>query len=270
MPKASQIVRQIIVRGQFRLRITLAQLFEKQRKELPIRGITNNKHTPAELIDKWQEEFIKWFTDREQFWRNIWNTSIRQKQERKITPEEAFDDFLTVRAGELALDLAVVNSLAIDNVIRHHTIGSVTRLDRALRDTIGLRPDQFNAFVREAAAIDKRFPDNPARARAIKDRIYQKKINYRSQLIARTEISNGVNTAQMADITSRVETGDLPEEMEKRWSTINDDVVSDGCLENQADGWIPLDGTFTSGHERPPRFPSCRCGLQFRVAKEAA
>jgi len=48
-------------------------------------------------------------------------------------------------------------------------------------------------------------------------------------------------------------------EMEKMWMTSHDDRVSDGCEENEGDGWIPITDMHTSGHQQPPRFPGCRC-----------
>jgi len=55
--------------------------------------------------------------------------------------------------------------------------------------------------------------------------------------------------------------------MEKRWENSGDGKVSDGCLENTADGWIPIDQPHSSGHQNPPRFPGCRCWESYRQAK---
>ena len=56
--------------------------------------------------------------------------------------------------------------------------------------------------------------------------------------------------------------------MEKYWLTSHDDRVSDGCMENEDVGWIPLDDAFPSGDMRPLRFPGCRCALETRWRKE--
>lgn len=53
-------------------------------------------------------------------------------------------------------------------------------------------------------------------------------------------------------------------ETEKRWSTIADDRVSNGCQANADAGWIPFGQPFPSGHQRPLRFPGCRCDLLTR------
>ena len=56
-------------------------------------------------------------------------------------------------------------------------------------------------------------------------------------------------------------------EMEKMWTTSHDNRVSDGCAENESDGWIPIDQAHTSGDQEPPRVPGCRCYEQYRQAK---
>lgn len=47
--------------------------------------------------------------------------------------------------------------------------------------------------------------------------------------------------------------------MVKQWITSNDDRVSDGCWDNEDEGPIPINQYHRSGHQQPPRFPSCRC-----------
>ena len=57
-------------------------------------------------------------------------------------------------------------------------------------------------------------------------------------------------------------------DVEKHWSTMGDDKVSDECLLNEQDGedgWIPLEQAHTSGHMHPLRFPGCRCDELYRV-----
>ncbi len=53
-------------------------------------------------------------------------------------------------------------------------------------------------------------------------------------------------------------------EMEKSWSTVGDERVSDGCRSNGQTGWIPVDQPFPSGHQHAPRFPGCRCAILYR------
>ncbi len=263
------ITRQLVETGEWRLRLDWLGIIEEQRKVYPVRESIQIGGAPVETITQWSNDIADWFFERRDFWWRVWNRSIAA-MEVKLTTQEAYDDWLENRASEVGLQLAAVNARTIDEVFRLHATGSVQNLTRALKENIGLQPRQFTAFTWQARDIRKRFPNDPERAQRLIDRLYQKKINYRAQLIARAEMSEGVNGAQFSDIRSRIERGELPNAMEKRWSTVGDDKVSTGCLDNEGDGWIPLDDEFNSGHERPPRFPGCRCGVQFRRARLAA
>jgi len=90
----------------------------------------------------------------------------------------------------------------------------------------------------------------------------QSHIDSRAHLIAVTEAGNASLEGQM--IVAR-DLQDAGIEMEKSWSTVGDDKVTEGCLENEAAGWIALNKEFPSGHMRPLRFPGCRCDLQTRM-----
>jgi uncharacterized protein with gpF-like domain len=91
----------------------------------------------------------------------------------------------------------------------------------------------------------------PGLARDIRGQIGQM-TKYRSELIAKTETANALGEA----FTDR---GNAMGITGKRWVTIGDDKVSDGCLENEAARDIPFNQAFPSGDMTPPRFPGCRC-----------
>jgi hypothetical protein len=93
----------------------------------------------------------------------------------------------------------------------------------------------------------------------------QAHIDSRAHLIAVTETGNAYEEG------NRIIAKDLQDagiEMEKYWSTVKDDKVSEGCVENEAAGWIKIDQEFPSGHQRPLRFPGCRCECRYRRKKE--
>ena len=87
-------------------------------------------------------------------------------------------------------------------------------------------------------------------------------IRNRAELIAVTETGNAYTEAALIQ-SNALQLAGLP--MVKSWNTVGDDRVSDGCRENEAVGWIPLDNAFPSGHMRPLRFPGCRCDLLTRM-----
>jgi len=85
----------------------------------------------------------------------------------------------------------------------------------------------------------------------------------RATLIATNESAHAYEAGNMAFSQSLKDDGIV---MEKRWENSGDDRVSDGCLQNTADGWIPIDEPHSSGDQNPPRFPGCRCYEVYREA----
>lgn len=78
----------------------------------------------------------------------------------------------------------------------------------------------------------------------------------RAETIARTEIAlaqmgGHVGAAQEAGVTK------------KRWSTSQDDHVSDDCVQCEDDGEIGIDELFSTGVSAPPHHPNCRCAITF-------
>lgn len=84
----------------------------------------------------------------------------------------------------------------------------------------------------------------------------QQHIDSRAHLIAVTELGNAFEDGSLGAARRMAQMG---LEMEKKWLTVGDNRVSEGCRTNQAAGWIPIDQAFPSGHDRPLRFPGCRC-----------
>jgi len=75
---------------------------------------------------------------------------------------------------------------------------------------------------------------------------------HRSELIARTETANALSTASLDSMNDMGIEG-------KEWITAGDDLVSDECLGNEAEGVIPVGDAFSSGAMAPPEHPDCRC-----------
>jgi len=74
---------------------------------------------------------------------------------------------------------------------------------------------------------------------------------YRSEMIARTETNDALSQAFM----------DRAHDMKidgKEWVTSDPCEI---CEENEAEGVVPIDHVFSSGHERPPAHPNCVCAL---------
>lgn len=93
----------------------------------------------------------------------------------------------------------------------------------------------------------------------------QAHIDSRAHLIAVTETGNAYEEGRL-QAARELKAAGL--DVEKIWETVGDDKVSDGCRANEAAGWIELDAIFPSGHQRPLRFPGCRCDMATRVKKQ--
>jgi hypothetical protein len=81
----------------------------------------------------------------------------------------------------------------------------------------------------------------------------------RAALIAMTEIGNANSQGALEGYKSA---GDAGVKVMKKWVTVGDDGVDkDVCELNEAQGPIPLDEPFQSGHMAPLGHPRCRCVL---------
>lgn len=75
---------------------------------------------------------------------------------------------------------------------------------------------------------------------------------YRSQMIARTETADALSQASL----DRMHDMDIDG---KEWVTGGEPCEI--CEENEAEGVVPIDHVFSSGHERPPAHPHCACAI---------
>ncbi len=82
----------------------------------------------------------------------------------------------------------------------------------------------------------------------------------RAGMIAQTEAVDAYNAGREA--TARAAGFD-----EKSWETESGNPC-ETCLENEADGWIPIDDDFTSGDDAPTAHVNCQCVLNFRSSGE--
>ncbi|MFA4972437.1 MAG: phage minor head protein [bacterium] len=89
----------------------------------------------------------------------------------------------------------------------------------------------------------------------------QEHIASRAHLVAVTEVAEAYEEGSIRQAKEMQRQGLA---MEKHWRDSGDDRVSNGCRENSAAGWIPLDQPFPSGHQHAPRFPGCRCYVDYR------
>lgn len=87
--------------------------------------------------------------------------------------------------------------------------------------------------------------------------------DYRAMMIARTELIDANN---QGNLDAYRDSGVV---RMKEWKTAGDDLVSEGCQENEDEGPIDIDDTFPSGDDAPPAHPNCRCVLLPVLVNEA-
>lgn len=83
----------------------------------------------------------------------------------------------------------------------------------------------------------------------------------RAELVAVTEIGDAYEIGARATVDRLTSFG---LEMEKQWLDVGDRRVDPECVSNAAQGWIPLDEVFPSGHQQPTAHPGCRCTTEYR------
>jgi hypothetical protein len=84
----------------------------------------------------------------------------------------------------------------------------------------------------------------------------------RAELVARTEIKNADNKGNMESYKA---TG---LDLEKSWQVSADHPDDDECDENEAEGWIDINETFSSGDDSPGAHPRCMCTIEVRTKEQ--
>lgn len=236
------------------------------------RSLFDRRALPMTASHAIEERYRAWFYDQAETWRMIWERAgaTVDRVSIKISYEQAlYDAWLDSRALVIGTELAAVNSETIGAVLANREIQSWTAMQYELKKTIGMHPRQYSAYVKQVAALKKKYPDtSPDKMERMAARLANQKMNYRAQLIARTEIMGAINESQLQSMKHMQDQGLTEGPIEKYWSTVGDNRVSAGCEANEAQGWIPLEDSYESGHEAPPRMPGCRCALQYRVQRE--
>lgn len=79
-------------------------------------------------------------------------------------------------------------------------------------------------------------------------------IDERAHVIAQTEMGKALQEGALAEAQTNGDT-------HKVWIAVGD--YDDECLGNEAQGPIPVDAAFETGHQCPPAHPRCKCSLGF-------
>lgn len=193
----------------------------------------------------------------------------------KQETEELLKDIIIRRAGQaissaaghLLSDIGIGISFTLENpraveYLQMRAAERVRAIDETTRQTIkniivrgAEEGKSYSAIAREIERRYSRFAVGDPREH----------IRSRAELIAVTEVGEAYEEGNEIVAQEIQQQGII---MEKFWLTMQDARVSDGCLENEQAGWIPLDDPFPSGHMHPLRFPGCRCDCLYRRRRE--
>ncbi len=86
----------------------------------------------------------------------------------------------------------------------------------------------------------------------------------RAEMVSRTETATALGQGQKGSAI-------MQGRNEKRWITqgASDPRVDEVCLENEAQGWIPIGDPFQGGVDTIPQHPNCMCVCAYRTAEQA-
>lgn len=251
-----------------RLELALRKAFKEQGKQFA-RGLSRfrNRFTEAAQIKSafGDEQIILDESIPPAEWMFVWHIVAQKTAGLLGKPIEAAAQAAMLQgAGNLIADLGMKISFTLKNpraiaYLDEYGARQVANINETTRDyiqTIMVKSaDEGWSYDRTAEAIAERFTEFAVGKP-------QAHIDSRAHLIAVTEAGNAALEGQMIVAQDLQDAGI---EMEKKWSTIGDDRVTDGCRANEAEGWIALNKEFSSGHQRPLRFPGCRCDLLTRA-----
>jgi len=159
--------------------------------------------------------------------------------------------------GEEVFSYSMANTRAVDWYMKHGAelvtqINATTRIQikRIVLDGI----EKGQSYGEMARRIKRRFIQFGAK----KPQLH---IRNRAELVSVTETRMAYEAGAYEGARELAQVG---LKMEKKWLTVGDERVSEGCSANEGESWIPYDETFGSGHLHSPRFPGCRCDIEYR------
>lgn len=241
--------RRKVERLEVALQRKVARLFVRQGKAFLKRFKALKGEFKEAFDEDWQGYWIAAAEDSAEGFTDILDEAIRQAL--LLGGQQLIAEL----SAELNFDLK--NPRAVD-FLKEYAAGRVTAINETTRERLRVliteAVDNGWSYDRLAQAISDRFEEFAVGKP-------QKHIESRAHLVAITEIGEAYSEGNL--IVAR----DLQEaglEMEKRWSTVGDKRVTAGCRENERAGWIPIGDEFPSGHQRPLRFPGCRCDALYR------
>lgn len=215
-------------------------------------------------IAKRRKEFKKLFTDiKEDMLKKLKGKKAVQKLEQGELVRLLFQDWETwiglllnasddtlktslEKGGREALQrLDIATPFDLDNPraqdwLEENGLKNATQIADTLKDEITLRIKQGLEEGNGAQGVADGIAE-----------FFDKQSSWRALRVARSEVIAGYSQGSLEGYRQ----SDVVEA--KEWLTVGDQ--DDECGDNEAQGAIPLDKEFASGHDAPPAHPNCRC-----------
>lgn len=192
-------------------------------------------------------------------WVAVWERVMAQTEEALFDPIQQAARLALGRGAAAAIANVGINIAfnlrhpRAEQYLMDHGYGLISQIDATTRGNLatiineGIRAGwSYGRMAREIVSLYSSMDQAKPQAH----------IDNRANLIAVTEIGNAYEAGSNIIIRDLQDAG---LQMEKKWLTVGDNRVSAGCRGNQAEGWIPFEQAFSSGHQHPLRFPGCRC-----------
>lgn len=181
--------------------------------------------------------------------------------------EEPIQDLVeaAIQSGARAAiaDLGADMSFSLQNpravaFLEQYGARRVTMINETTRDEIRR---MVTRGVEQGLSYDQVAKDITSRFREFAVGKPQLHIDSRAHLVA---IQESGEAYEHGNLVVGQQLRDAGIQMEKAWSTVGDSRVSDLCRRNEAAGWIPLEQSFPSGHDRPLGHVACRCAALYQ------
>lgn len=180
----------------------------------------------------------------------------------------------TATVSKFALERArALARTAAESLARDLTTAELNKIGETIADALlhGKRPLDIYNRLKEVTSLDrvrqKQYENlkkkleqsgmSPERQQRLLEKEYKRLLQDRRKTIAQTEGRYATSEARRREAEER---GDEF----KRWMIAADDKrVCDECIDNEADGVIPINQAFKSGHDTTPAHPRCRCSVSY-------
>jgi SPP1 gp7 family putative phage head morphogenesis protein len=168
----------------------------------------------------------------------------------------ASDQAARLVTGISATTRAAIRSLVVRAFREKLTVQELTDL---IRETIGLTEVQAHALMTYKRSLQEA-GTSKQRVKLLVERDRARKLRQRASTIARFEVMDALNSAQLRRWQSERADGTVSKRATKEVITTGDVKLCDTCASTIGKKY-QLDSTIIRGRKNPPFHPRCRCAI---------